>query len=121
VADRSVGGVVLVEEVGAVFVCEGGGLVLVGGASVRCDGVGELVGGGLLGGDDVIGGDRSACAETGGPAGQGHATVGQFVGSAGDVIAGVGDVIGHLLVVTPRGHGAADVIFPRLRPAGDAR
>jgi hypothetical protein len=121
VADSSVEGAVVVEEVGAVFVGDGGGVVLGGGASVRGDGVREPDGGGLLGGDDVVVGDRLACPEPGRAVGQDPATVDQFAGPAGEVVTGVVDVIGHLLVVAPRGHRTADATAATVRPAGGAR
>jgi hypothetical protein len=62
-----------------------------------------------------------AGAELGGAVGQGRATVGQFVGPAGEVVAGVVDVIGHLLAVAPPGHRAADGIAKTLRPPVMAR
>jgi len=52
---------------------DGGALVLGGGAVARWRGGavvrGDGVGGGLLGGDDVVGGDRLARAESGGALG----------------------------------------------------
>jgi hypothetical protein len=41
-----------------------------------------------------------------------------LVGSAGEVVAGVVDVLGHLLVVAPRGHRTADGIAATVCPGG---
>jgi hypothetical protein len=118
VADGAGGGAVVVEEIGAAFVGDGGGVVLGGGASVRGDGVREPDGGGLLGGDDVVDGARLTRAEPAGAVVQGCATLAQLVGPVGEVVAGIVDALGHLLVATPRDHRTADVIAVTVRRAG---
>jgi len=60
--DGPVGVTASVEEFGAAFVREGGGLVLGSVVPVRGDGFGEPVGGGSPGGDDVAVGEGLARA-----------------------------------------------------------
>lgn len=116
-----IGGVVCVEEIGTAVVRQGGALVLDGCPAVRSNSVREPVGGGLLGADEVVVGERYARAEPGGAVGQGGTTVSQFARAAGEVVAGVVDVIGHLFVVAPRSHRTASVISRTVRPTGGAR
>jgi hypothetical protein len=107
----SIRAALFLEEIGAAFVRGGGALVLDGGASVRGDGVRERVGGGVLGIDDLVGGDRSARAEPGGAVGQIGAAIRQLVRPAGEIVEGVADVLGHLSVVAAPDHRMANVMF----------
>jgi hypothetical protein len=120
--ERSIRAALFLEEIRAAFVRGGGALVLDGGASVRGDGVGERVGGGILGIADLVGGDRSAHAEPGGAVGQVGAAIGQLVRPAGEVVEGVAKVLGHLLVVAAPDHRTANVMFqPYAGPGGLTR